>query len=160
MSLSNLGIFHTAIGVIALAAGIVSFVRSGKIDLADRSGRIYLYGAVITSLTALGLSRHGGFNAGHVFSLFILILILIAAFLFYKKPGNSRIRHFENILFSFSFLLSLVPTINETFTRVPVGHPLAKDPSDPLIGGTLLGFFVLFIIGSILQFRRQQRLKP
>lgn len=158
MSLSNLGIFHTVIGVIALVAGIVSFVRSGKINLADRSGRIYFYGTIITSLTALGLSKHGGFNAGHVFSLFILILVLVAAFLFYKKTGSNRMRHFENILFSFSFLLSLVPTVNETFTRIPVGHPLAKDPSDPLIGGTLLVFFVLFIIGSVLQFRRQRRL--
>ena len=32
----------------------------------------------------------------------------------------------------------MIPTVNETLTRVPVGHPLAKGPTDPLIAQTLL----------------------
>lgn len=62
MGLSNLGIFHTAIGVAALVAGIVSLVKNGKIDLSQLSGKIYFYGTVITSVTALGLSKNGGFK--------------------------------------------------------------------------------------------------
>ncbi|MEF9479236.1 hypothetical protein OWR28_17200 [Chryseobacterium sp. 1B4] len=58
---------------------------------------------------------------------------------------------------SFSFFLSLVPTINETFTRVPIGHPLAKDIKDPVIGQTLLVFLLLFIIGSVFQFIKQKK---
>lgn len=158
MGLSNLGIFHTAIGVIAIVAAVAGFVRNGKIDLNQLTGKIYFYFTLVTSLTALGLSKHGGFNPGHIFALFIVILILVAYFLYSRKKGNNRARFSENFLLSFSFFLSLVPTVNETFTRVPMGHPLAKAPTDPIVGQTLLVLFVLFIIGSVFQFRKQRKI--
>lgn len=157
MGLSSLGIFHTVIGVAAIVAAIVSFIKHGKINLAVLSGKIYFYGTVITSLTALGLSKLGGFNPGHVFALFIVVLVLAAYFLHTKRAESKRARFFENFFLSFSFFLSWVPTVNETFTRVPVGHPLAKDISDPLIGQTLLFLLVLFIASSIYQFKKQQK---
>ncbi|MBT1706254.1 hypothetical protein [Chryseosolibacter indicus] len=157
MGLSNLGIFHTVIGVIAIGAALTSLVKFGKINLAHLSGKIYLYGTLIASLTALGISRHGGFNPGHAFSLFIIILVLIASYLFYKQSGNNKARYFENFLLSFSLFLSLVPTVNETLTRVPIKHPLAKDISDPVIAQTLLIFLIVFVGGSVYQFRRQRK---
>jgi len=157
MGLSNLGIFHTVIGVIAIVAAIISYVRFGKIDLAHSTGKIYFYLTVVTSLTALGISKHGGFNPGHVFALFIVVLVAAAYFLYVRRKGNNRARFVENFCLSFSFFLSWVPTINETLTRVPLGHPLAKAPTDPLIGKTLLAFLVLFIIGSVYQYRQQKK---
>ena len=158
MGLSSLGIFHTIIGVTAIVAAIISYIRYGKINLAEISGKIYAYSTIITSLTALGISKHGGFNIGHVFSIFILILVIVAYFLFSRKQGNNNNRYVENFLLSFSFFLSWVPTINETFTRVPLGQPLAKGPTDPIIGQTLLVLLVLFIAGSILQFSKQRKI--
>lgn len=158
MGLTSLGIFHTIIGVAAIVAAIISYIKYAKINLAVTSGKIYAYSTIITSLTALGISKHGGFNAGHVFSIFILILIGAAYFLFSRKPGNNRNRYVENFLLSFSFFLSWVPTINETFTRVPLGHPLAKGPTDSIIGQTLLVLLVLFIAGSVLQFFKQKKI--
>lgn len=157
MGLSALGIFHTIIGVGAIMAAIVAFIRYGKIDLSVLSGKVYFYGTVITSVTALGLSKHGGFNAGHVFSIFIIILVAEAYFLHIRKKESARARYFENFCLSFSFFLSLVPTVNETFTRVPIGHPLAKDVTDPIIGRTLLVLLGLFIVGSVYQFRKQKK---
>ena len=158
MGLSNLGIFHTVIGIIAIVAGLVSFIKYGKISLGDLSGKIYFYGTIITSLTALGIFRHGGFNAGHVGSIVVCILVLVAFVLFSVKKGNNRARYFENFLLSFSFFLSLLPTVNETFTRISIGHPLAKDIKDPLIGKTLLVLFILLITGSVYQFRKQRKI--
>lgn len=158
MGLSNLGIFHTAIGVIAIVSAVVSYIKYGKINLASLFGKTYFYGTVITSLTALGISKHGGFNPGYVFSLLIVVLVSIAYFLYQKKQGNNRSRYFENFCLSLSFFLSWVPTVNETFTRIPIGNPLAKAPSDPIIGGTLLVFLVFFIVGSIYQFRKQKKI--
>ena len=157
MSLSGLGIFHTIIGIAALIGAVTGFIRYGKINLAQLSGKVYFYATAITSLTALGISKNGGFNAGHVFSLFIIGLISVAYFLFSRKQGVGRARYFENFLLSFSFFLSLVPTINETFTRIPIGHPLAKDIKDPIIGQTLLIVFLLFIVGSVYQFIKQKK---
>lgn len=156
MALSNLGIFHTAIGVIAIFAAVAGFIRDGKIDLSQLTGKIYFYFTLITSLTALGLSKQGGFNPGHIFALFIVVLILVAYLLYSRKKGNHSARFVENFLLSFSFFLSLVPTVNETITRIPVGHPLAKGPTDPIVGQILLVIFILFVIGSVFQFRRQR----
>ncbi|MBB6331057.1 cbb3-type cytochrome oxidase subunit 3 [Chryseobacterium sediminis] len=157
MNLSVLGIFHTIIGISALAGAIIGYIRYGKINLTHLSGKVYFYATLITSLSALGISKAGGFNTGHVFSLFIIVLISIAYFLFSNKKESRKARYFENFLLSFSFFLSLVPTINETFTRVPIGHPLAKDIKDPIIGQTLLVIFLLFVIGSIFQFMKQKK---
>jgi hypothetical protein len=157
MELTNLGIFHTAIGIIAILAALISFVRYGKINLTHLTGKIYFYGTIVTALTALGISKKGGFNPGHAISIFIFLLAVIAFYLFTRKQGNNRARYFENFLLSFSFFLSLLPTVNETFTRIPVRHPLAKDITDPLIGKTLLVLFILFVAGSVYQFIRQQK---
>lgn len=157
MGLSNLGIFHTIIGLIALGGAFASFFKFGKIDLAAKSGLIYFFGTVITALTALGLRKHG-FNPGHIFSLFILLLVVVAFILHSKRKGNNRARHFENFFLSFSFFLSLIPTVNETLTRVPLGHPFAKDASDPLIGKILLPLFILFIAGTVYQILQQRKI--
>lgn len=156
MGLSHLGIFHTVIGVAAIIAAIVSLIRRGKIDLSQLSGKIYFYFTLVTSLTALGLSSVKGVNPGHILALLIVILISVAYYLYAKKAGSNRSRFIENFFLTFSFFLSLIPTVNETFNRIPVGHPLANGPQDPLIGKTLLVLFVLFVIGSILQFRKQK----
>jgi len=156
MGLSNLGIFHTVIGVAAILAALVSFVKHGKISLSNISGKIYFYGTIVTSLTALGISKHGGFNPGHAFSIFIVLLVVEAYILYSRKKDSNRARYFENFCLSFSFFLSLVPTVNETFTRVPIGHPLAKDIKDPVIGNTLLFLLLLFVAGSVYQFIRQR----
>jgi len=158
MGLSNLGIFHTIIGVVAIVSALISFIRYGKINLEHITGKIYFYFTVITSLTALGISKHGGFNAGHILSLIILILVATSFYLSSKKSGNNKSRYFENFFMSFSFLLSMLPTVNETLTRVPIGHPLAKDINDPLIGKTLLIIFILFIVGSVYQIVKQREI--
>jgi len=158
MGLSNLGIFHTVIGVVAIIAAIIALIKSGKIDLGKPTGKIYFYCTLVTSLTALGLSSVKGVNPGHILALLVVVLVSVAYFLYAKKQGNNRSRLIENFFLSFSFFLSLIPTVNETFNRIPVGHPLANGPKDPLIGKTLLFLFVLFIVGSIVQFNRQKKI--
>lgn len=158
MALSNLGIFHTVIGVAAIASAVIGFIKSGKIDLKKLPGKMYFYLTLITSLTALGLSHVKGVNPGHILSLLIIVLISVAYFLSAKKQGNNRARYIENFFLSFSFFLSMLPTVNETFTRIPVGHPLAAGPNDPLIGISILLLFIMLIAGSVLQFRKQRKI--
>lgn len=157
MGLSTLGIFHTLIGVIAVLAGFASFVTFGKIELSRLSGKVYFYGTLVSAITALGLLKHG-FNPGHMLSLFIIFLAGISYFLFSKKAHYKTARYWENFCLSFSFFLSMLPTVNETLTRIPVGHPIASSPKDPIVGGTLLAIFVLFICGSVYQFIRQRKI--
>ncbi len=158
MGLTNLGIFHTVVGLIAILAAITSFVKYGKINLSALTGRIYFFGTLIASLTALGISKHGGFNPGHGLALFIFVLVSLAFYLHARRKGNNRARLVENFSLSFSFFLSMIPTVAETFQRVPIGNPLAKDMKDPVIGGTVLVLFVVFIAGSIYQYRVQKKM--
>ena len=158
MGLSNLGIFHTAIGIVAIVAAVTAFIKSGKIDLRKLPGKIYFYFTLITSLTALGLSSVKGFNPGHILALLVIVLVSVAYFLSAKKQGNNSARYAENFFLSFSFFLSMLPTVNETFTRIPVGHPLAHGPNDPVIGISILLLFIMLIVGSVLQFRKQRQI--
>ena len=158
MGLSSFGIFHTIIGVVAIVTAGIDIIRNGKIDLSQLTGKIYFYCTLVTSLTALGLSSVKGVNPGHILALLIVVLISVAYILHAKRKGNNRSRYIENFFLSFSFFLSLIPTVNETFNRIPIKHPLAKGPTDPLIGRTLLFIFILFILGSVLQFRKQKRI--
>jgi hypothetical protein len=158
MGLTSLGIFHTIIGLIAIGAAIVSYVKYGKINLAQLSGKLYFYGTVITALTALGISKTGKFHVGHILSLFVFVLVVAAFVLFWRMKGNKIARYFENFFLSFSFFLSLLPTVNETFTRVPIGHPFARDINDPLISRTILIILMLFVVGSIYQVIYQRKI--
>lgn len=145
------------IGVVAVIAGLVSFVRFGKIELSRLAGKIYFYFTLVSAATAMGLLKHG-FNPGHILSLIIIFLVGIAYFLHGKKAHGKTARHWENFCFSFSFFLSMLPTVNETLTRIPVGHPIASSPKDPIVGSTLLAVLVLFVCGSVYQFIRQRKI--
>lgn len=158
MGLSNLGILHTIIGLIALIGATVSIIKKGKIDLGRLSGKIYFSFTLITSFTSLGLSSIKGVNPGHILAVLIVVLISTAYFLHSKKPGNNRLRYVENSLLSFSLFLSLIPTVNETLTRLPVDNPLASSPTDPLIAKILLLFFITFIVGSVFQIKVQRKI--
>ena len=149
--LSLIGVIHTAISLIPVAAGLYSFARYGSIDPATRSGRIYLVGLALSVLTAFGLSSTGGFNPGHA----VGILALLAAFGSLLVPRLSFLGAMRPYLATFgrtfSFFLLLVPGIAETLTRLPAAHPLADGPESPLVRSTLLTWVVIFIVGFALQ---------
>nr|WP_241895192.1 hypothetical protein [Stenotrophomonas maltophilia] len=60
-------------------------------------------------------------------------------------------RYLSTFALSFSFLLSLVPGVNETLTRLPATHPIAAAPMAPVVLHTLLGLAVAFVIGFAAQ---------
>ncbi|WP_251263433.1 hypothetical protein, partial [Enterobacter hormaechei] len=60
-------------------------------------------------------------------------------------------RYLSTFALSFSFLLSLVPGVNETLTRLPAAHPIAAAPMAPVVLHTLLACLVVFMIGFAAQ---------
>ncbi|MDR0241201.1 MAG: hypothetical protein LBJ65_06330 [Burkholderia sp.] len=148
---STLGAGHTVVSVVTFAAGLYSFVRYQKIDSATRSARIYVAGMVISVFTSFGLSSTGGFNAGH--ALGILALIATSGGLLVPRIetlGRAR-PYLAQFAFSFSFFLLLVPGINETLTRLPIGHPLANGPESPVVRGSLVAWLGIFVLAAVLQ---------
>ncbi|RQS27021.1 hypothetical protein DIE03_22050 [Burkholderia sp. Bp8992] len=149
--ISTLGAGHTIVSLATFAAGLYSFARYQKIDSTTRSARLYVAGMVISVFTSFGLSSTGGFNAGH--ALGILALIATAGGLLVPRIemlGRAR-PYLAQFAFSFSFFLLLVPGINETLTRLPIGHPLADGPESPIVRGSLVAWLGIFVLGAALQ---------
>jgi hypothetical protein len=134
-------------------AGLYGFVRYGRIRASDGSGRIYLLGLTLSVLTSFGLSSTGGLNPGHALG----ALALIAAFVSLLAPQLTlfgRLRpYMEAFGLSFSFFLLLVPGTVETLKRLPLAHPLATGPQDPVVGRALLTLLIVFVAGFALQCR-------
>lgn len=149
--LSSLGIAHTVISLVPLAAGIYSFVRHRRIDSATRSGKVYLAGLTLSVLTSFGLSSTGGFNPGHALGILALLAMCAGLFVFRIPIGRRLHPYLSALALSFSFFLLLVPGINETLTRLPAAHPLATGPQSPVVQGALARWLALFVLGSVLQ---------
>lgn len=155
--LSTLGIVHTVISLVPLVAGLWAFYRAGRIDPRSPAGRWYVYGMVLGVLTAFGLSSTGGFNAGHAIG--ILCLLAIVAGCYAQRIsalGNLR-EYLETMAMSFSFFLMMIPTLNESLSRLPPSNPIGHGPDSPPVQTAVMIALLVFVIGVLYQFYRIHR---
>ena len=152
--LTTLGAVHTAISLVALAAGIVSIVRFGEIAAGRTVGRVYVWATVLTCLTGFGIFQRGGFGAPHVLGIVTLVVLGIAALADSGRLFGGWSRYVATVAFSTTLFFHMIPGLTETFTRLPAGAPLFTSPEDPALQRTVGVFFVLLVIGCILQVRR------
>ncbi|OEZ00993.1 MULTISPECIES: hypothetical protein [Stenotrophomonas] len=149
--LSVLGALHTAISLVPVIAGLYGFARHGTIDPARRSGKLYLGGLVLAVASSFTVSSTGGLNPGHAFGI-VVLLVAFGGLLVNRLRFFGRLRpYLSTFALSLSFLLGLVPAINESLTRLPVSHPLASAPMAPVVLQSLLGCLVVFVIGFAAQ---------
>lgn len=153
LQLSSLGALHTFISLVALAAGLVSFVRYMAINPKAADGKIYVVTTALTSLTSLGLFRHGGFGPAHGVAIFTLVLLGVAAAGTAQVFGKSS-RYVETIAYSATVFFHMIAAVNETSVRLPVGAPLAADANAPILQVMSGLVLVLFLIGVGLQVYR------
>ncbi len=152
--LSALGVAHTLISLAPVIAGLYGFVRFHRIEPATRSGKVYLAGLALSVFTSFGLSSVVGVNPGHVLGVLALLAAFGGAWFVPRLRFLGRLApHLKTFGLSFSFFLLMVPGINETLSRLPVGQPLAAGPEDPVVKTALLGWLVIFIVGFVLQSR-------
>jgi hypothetical protein len=155
--LSILGIIHTAISILAILAGLAALFRNGKIDPANGAGKWYFWLTVLTCITGFPIMRFGHPTPGHYLGVIILVLFAIAWFAnrIFGKAGE----YVQVILMSTTLFFSFIPAIVETNTRLPISHPLAATPNDPLIQKEQLILVVIFIAGVIYQVIKLRALK-
>ena len=151
--LTQLGIFHTAISLIAVATGVISFFRYKEISSRNTLGVIYIVTTIITCVTGFGIFQHGGFGKPHVLGILTLLTLGVAAAAGKYKVFGRTSRYIEVIGYSVTFLFHLIPAVTETSTRLPLGAPLLANAEDPVLK-TVTGFLVLvFLIAATLQAR-------
>lgn len=152
--LTPLGLAHTAISLVALAAGIAALVRFGEIPARHTLGRTYIWATVLTCLTGFGIFRHGGFGAPHALGVLTLVVLGLAALAGARPVFGRASRYVETIAYSVTLFFHMIPGLTETFTRLPVGAPLFNGPDDPALQKLVGMFFLLLLVGCALQVRR------
>ncbi|ABE44280.1 hypothetical protein Bpro_2359 [Polaromonas sp. JS666] len=152
--LTSLGIVHTAISLVAVAAGVMAFFRYKEILDRTTLGKVYVVTTIVTCLTGFGIFQHGGFGKPHALGIVTLLVLLLAAVAGRTRLLGRASPYVETVSYSATFLFHLIPAITETSTRLPLGAPLlanAEAPELKMVTGVL---FVLFFIGATLQARR------
>jgi uncharacterized membrane protein len=145
------GAFHTAISLIAVAAGLIAFIRNKQISSKNRVGQIYVVATVITCLTGFGIFHHGGFGKPHVLGIITLVVLGIAAVAGTTRLFGRASRYVEMVSYSATFFFHMIPAVTETATRFPLGAPLATDDNAPGLQAAAAVLFVAFLIGATAQ---------
>jgi uncharacterized membrane protein len=152
--LTPLGVVHTAISLVALAAGFIALVRDKEIAPTTTLGKVYVWTTVLTCLTGFGIFQHGGFGKPHMLG--VLTLLVLAATVLAMRTAwfGKASKYVVTIGYSVTFFFHLIPGATETFTRLPAGSPVFSSPDDPALQKVVGGFFVLLVVGCVLQVRR------
>jgi uncharacterized membrane protein len=152
--LTSLGIIHTAISLVAVAAGLIALVRDKQITSSNRLGQVYFITTALTAITGFGIFQHGGFGKPHALGLLTLVVLGIIVVASRTQLYGRWSKITEVVGYSATFLFHMIPGITETTTRLPLGAPLLPNAEAPelQVAGAVLG--LLFLIGAALQTRR------
>jgi hypothetical protein len=154
LGLTNLGIVHTAISLVAVGAGIAALIRDKEITSRNGAGKLYIWTTVLTCLTGFPIMQHGGFGKPHALGIITLIVLVVAWQAGRGKWFGRASRYVGVVSYSATFLFHMIPAFTETATRLPVGAPLAASPEAPGLQAAIGAVFVFFLIGATLQVRR------
>ena len=152
--LTQLGVIHTVISLIAVAAGLIALFRDKEISPRNGVGKIYIIATILTCLTGFGIFQHGGFGKPHTLGIITLIVLAVAYVAGYTKLYGRLSRYIETVSYSATFLFHLIPGITETTTRLPLGAPLLPNADAPALQAATAVLLVAFLIGAALQVRR------
>ncbi len=151
--LTTLGVFHTAISLVALVCGVWALARYKEISPRNGLGQIYLVGTFITAATGLFIFQHGGFGPPHVLSILTILALAVGTVAATSGLFGRASRYVQAISYSSTIFFHLIPGVTETTTRLPRGAPLVASPDEPVLKTVALVLLVLFLIGLALQLR-------
>jgi len=152
--LTSLGVIHTVISLIAVAAGLIALFRDKEISPRNGVGKIYIIATVLTCLTGFGIFQHGGFGKPHALGIITLVVLGVAYVAGYTKLYGRLSPYIETVSYSATFLFHLIPGITETTTRLPPGAPLLPNAEAPVLQAATAAMGVVFLIGAAIQVRR------
>lgn len=157
LGLSALGAVHTAIALAAVMCGFAMTLRFGRVGADLPLGKTYITCTSLACLTSLGIFMHGGFNVAHSLALVTLVVLGVAVAAGRSRHTSRLATYVETLGYSSTLFFHLIPALNETFTRIPVGAPFFTGPEDPRLQ-RLFGFvFLAYLLGIALQVRRIRR---
>jgi uncharacterized membrane protein len=153
LNLTSLGIFHTLIGIVALIIALISLFKEGEINPKNSLGRTYIMLTLVTSVTSFGIMKTGHLSPSHFLTVLILIILPIAIYAPSIKVFGKKAQYVQTLGMTATLHLSFIPTIVETLTRVPVGHPLAVNQESPIIMASVGMLTLVFVVIAFFQWR-------
>ena len=155
--LTTIGIVHTAISLVAVAAGLYAFFRDKEISPRHGVGRVYVWTTVFTCLTGFFIFQHGGFGKPHALGIITLLVLALAWAARSTRLFGRAGRYIETVSYSLTFFFHMIPGFTETFTRLPADAPVFTGPDDPTLQKVIGVVFLLFLAGAFLQVMRLRR---
>lgn len=155
--ISPLGWLHTLGSLPAIPVAIYMLARYGRIVPRSAAGAIYFISMLIGGLTIFLFAKLPVSNIIAVATLVFLIAGYGVAHV--SRLGRAAV-YLETFFLSLTVFLLMVPSVNETLTRVPDGHPIVTDPGSPILLGAIGSLVVMLVVGLTLQIvhlRRQGR---
>ncbi len=146
MGLTSLGVFHTILSLVAVAAAITALVKERGVSPTSRVGRVYIWSLVATCVTGLPISRRGAIGPPHILGVLTLATFAVAAIA--RKTGvfGRLSAYVETVSYSVTLLFLGISTVTETLTRVPPSAPFVASPEAAIFKPLYLGLIVLFLI--------------
>jgi uncharacterized membrane protein len=157
LGLTNLGVIHTAIALIAVAAALVCFFRDGGILVRNAIGRTYVIMTVLTCVTGFGIFQHGGFGKPHALGIITLVVLAIAAVAGKSQFFGKASRYIETVSYSLTVFFHMIPAIAESATP---GAPAFDNPEAPELQAVTGAFCLVFLIGAAYQVWRLRSRRP
>lgn len=154
LGLSPLGAVHTAISLVAVAAGLLAFFRDKGINPGNTLGRVYIWTTVLTCLTGFGIFAHGGFGKPHALGVITLLVLVLAHKAARGALFGRAAAAVATVGYSLTFFFHMIPALTETGTRLPRAQPLFDSPENETLKMVIGVLFVVFLIGATLQVRR------
>jgi len=155
--LTPLGILHTGISLVAVAAGLKCLVRDKAISMRTLAGRVYVGATAATCVTALGIFQHGGFGKPHALAILTLLTLTLAVLAERRRVFRSLSRYVEVVAYSATFLFHMTPALTETLTRLPADAPVFRSPDDPVLASAIGACALGFVVVATSQVRRLRR---
>lgn len=151
--LTQLGVVHTLLSLIAVIAAVVAFAQNRRIEPASVAGQIYVAATVLSCLTGFGIFQHGGFGKPHVLGILTLLTLGIVWLARKTTLFSTSGRRVETVAMTATFFFHLIPGITETSTRLPLGAPLLPNADAPELKVATGVLLVIFLMTSALQVR-------
>lgn len=146
--ISPVGWVHTLGSLPAIPVAAYMFARHGRIVPRSTAGAVYFVSMLIGGVSIAFIAHE---PISYVIGAGTLFLLFVGYGVAWLPWLGRAIKYIETISLTLTAFLLLVPSIKETLTRVPDGHPLVTDPKSPILLGALGTVFVVVVVGLIAQ---------
>ena len=151
--LTDLGVVHTALSLVAIVTGACAFARDKLIVPRNKLGKLYLATTLLTAATGLMIFRHGGFRIGHWFAVLTLLAVALGTAAAITPLFGRAARYVETFFYSSTMLIHLITGSAETLTRLPPTAPLITAANAYLFTDIIGGLVLAFLAALAAQFR-------